>query len=145
MGKAGIMIRVSVNGESVQFSSKLDIEPELWDTTNRKMIGTMSKLANGVPIEMVSKMSGHTNIITTQIHARLTHDKIGRGMQAWAGVESCFLMPVPKIGRSRILPEVDSVICMLGTGSRDTIPATRLCRRRRIGFSSVFHIMLSVP
>ena len=40
MGKAGIMIRVSVNGESVQFSSKLDIEPELWDATNQKMIGT---------------------------------------------------------------------------------------------------------
>ncbi|WP_302347557.1 site-specific integrase [uncultured Alistipes sp.] len=40
MGKAGIMIRVSVNGESVQFSSKLDIEPQVWDTTNQKMIGT---------------------------------------------------------------------------------------------------------
>ena len=40
MGKAGIMIRVTVNGESVQFSSKLDIEPQLWDATNQKMIGT---------------------------------------------------------------------------------------------------------
>lgn len=40
MGKAGIMIRVSVNGESVQFSSKLDIEPQLWDTTNQKMLST---------------------------------------------------------------------------------------------------------
>ncbi len=39
-GKAGIMIRVSVNGESVQFSTKLDIVPELWDATNQKMIGT---------------------------------------------------------------------------------------------------------
>lgn len=39
-GKIGIMIRVSVNGESVQFSSKLDIEPELWDATNQKMLGT---------------------------------------------------------------------------------------------------------
>lgn len=38
-GKIGIMIRVSVNGESVQFSSKLDIEPELWDATNQKMLG----------------------------------------------------------------------------------------------------------
>ena len=40
MGKAGIMIRVSVNGESVQFSSKLDIEPELWDATHQKMLGS---------------------------------------------------------------------------------------------------------
>ncbi len=34
------MIRVTVNGESVQFSSKLDIELEVWDATNQKMIGT---------------------------------------------------------------------------------------------------------
>ena len=38
-GKIGIMIRVTVNGESVQFSSKLDIDPELWDATCQKMIG----------------------------------------------------------------------------------------------------------
>ena len=43
-GKVGIMIRVTVNGESVQFSSKLDIEPELWDATNQKMLG-MTKAA----------------------------------------------------------------------------------------------------
>jgi len=30
-GKAGIMIRLSVNGKVSQFSSKLDIEPKLWD------------------------------------------------------------------------------------------------------------------
>ncbi len=33
-GKAGIMIRVTVNGESVQFSAKLDIEPQ-WKTQAR--------------------------------------------------------------------------------------------------------------
>ena len=32
-GKAGIMIRLSLNGEISQFSSKLDIEPDKWDTT----------------------------------------------------------------------------------------------------------------
>lgn len=29
-GKAGIMIRLSLNGEISQFSSKLDIEPDKW-------------------------------------------------------------------------------------------------------------------
>ena len=30
-GKSGIMIRLTVNGEIVQFSSNLDVVPELWD------------------------------------------------------------------------------------------------------------------
>ena len=36
-GKAGIMIRLSVNGEVSQFSSKLDIELELWDVKSEKL------------------------------------------------------------------------------------------------------------
>ena len=35
-GKAGIMIRLTVNGEIAQFSSKLDVEPDLWDINSRK-------------------------------------------------------------------------------------------------------------
>lgn len=46
---------------------------------------TAMTLAKGVPIETVSKMLGHTNIVTTQIYARITNDKIGRDMQALAG------------------------------------------------------------
>ena len=38
-GKAGIMIRLTVNGDMVQFSSKLDIEPSLWDTKAGKAAG----------------------------------------------------------------------------------------------------------
>lgn len=33
----------------------------------------------------VSKMLGHTNIVTTPIYARITNDKIGRDMQTLAG------------------------------------------------------------
>ena len=36
-GKAGIMIRLTVNGEIAQFSSKLDVEPDLWDVNSQKM------------------------------------------------------------------------------------------------------------
>lgn len=38
-GKAGIMIRVTVNGELSQFSSKLDIEPDRWDVKNGRAKG----------------------------------------------------------------------------------------------------------
>ena len=38
-GKAGIMIRITINGEMVQFSSKLSIEPSLWDTHGGKAKG----------------------------------------------------------------------------------------------------------
>ena len=35
-GKAGIMIRLTVNGEIAQFSSKLDVEPDLCDINSIK-------------------------------------------------------------------------------------------------------------
>lgn len=42
-GKAGIMIRLTVNGEIAQFSSKLDVEPDLWDVNSQKMQGNSLK------------------------------------------------------------------------------------------------------
>ena len=45
----------------------------------RHTFATMS-LSEGVPIESVSKMLGHTNIKTTQIYARITNKKIEQDM-----------------------------------------------------------------
>ena len=39
-------------------------------------------LSQGVPIETVSQMLGHTNIQTTQIYAKITNEKISRDMAA---------------------------------------------------------------
>jgi hypothetical protein len=44
-GKAGIMIRITLNGEICQFCSKLEIAPELWDTKKGKAL----KLPNLMP------------------------------------------------------------------------------------------------
>jgi len=41
---------------------------------------TSVTLANGVPIETVSKMLGHTSLKTTQIYARIVDSKISRDM-----------------------------------------------------------------
>ena len=51
---------------------------------SRHTFATMT-LSNGVSIESVSKMLGHTNIATTQIYARITDNKIGNEMIVFAG------------------------------------------------------------
>jgi site-specific recombinase XerD len=47
----------------------------------RHSFATTITLSNGVPIETVSKMLGHTNIKTTQIHSKVVDLKISGDMQ----------------------------------------------------------------
>ncbi len=42
-GKSGIMIRLTINGETLQFSSKLEVEPGLLDVKGQKMSGSSLK------------------------------------------------------------------------------------------------------
>ena len=48
----------------------------------RHAFATTVTLENGVPIESVSKMLGHTNVKTTQIYARITDTKVSNDMEA---------------------------------------------------------------
>ncbi len=48
---------------------------------SRHTFATTVTLSQGVPLETVSKMLGHTSIKTTQIYAKITRDKIGRDME----------------------------------------------------------------
>lgn len=50
----------------------------------RHSFATSITLSNGVPIESVSKMLGHTNIRTTQIYAKITDRKISKDMDMLA-------------------------------------------------------------
>lgn len=47
----------------------------------RHTFATTVALSNGVPIESVSKMLGHTSIRTTQIYAKVVEHKLSEDMQ----------------------------------------------------------------
>ena len=46
----------------------------------RHTLATTVTLTNGVPIESVSKMLGHSKISTTQIYAKVIEKKVGEDM-----------------------------------------------------------------
>lgn len=54
-------------------------KPVTWHQS-RHTFATSVCLSNGVPIETLSKMMGHTSIKTTQIYAKITEDKINHDM-----------------------------------------------------------------
>lgn len=56
------------------------IDKDLTFHMARHTFATIITLQNGVPIESVSKMLGHTNIQTTQIYARILDNKISSDM-----------------------------------------------------------------
>ncbi|MDP2336430.1 MAG: tyrosine-type recombinase/integrase, partial [Bacteroidota bacterium] len=47
----------------------------------RHTFATTVTLTNGVPIESVSKMLGHSKISTTQIYAKVVEKKLGEDMK----------------------------------------------------------------
>ena len=51
---------------------------------SRHSFATLICLSNGVPIETISKMMGHSSIRTTQIYAEITHQKVNSDMSRLA-------------------------------------------------------------
>ncbi|WP_418509566.1 tyrosine-type recombinase/integrase [Corallibacter sp.] len=64
-----------------EVTKKLKIEKHLTFHIARHTFATTVTLSNGVPIETVSKLLGHTKIATTQIYARVIERKVSDDMQ----------------------------------------------------------------
>jgi site-specific recombinase XerD len=64
-----------------EVTKKLEIEKHLTFHIARHTFATTVTLSNGVPIETVSKLLGHTKIATTQIYAKVIEQKISMDMQ----------------------------------------------------------------
>ncbi len=76
-GKFNIMIRVSVNGEVSQFSSKLDIEPKFWDVKLGKAAGNsmQARRLNSLLEDIRTSLRNHYREI--EVHeAYVTAEKI---------------------------------------------------------------------
>ena len=72
------------NGLRLIFTCSLSLALPCIFHQSRHSCATSVLLANGVPIETVSRILGHTNIRTTQIYARITDLKVSGDMEMLA-------------------------------------------------------------
>ena len=84
LGKKGRLLPIpsnqKVNDYLKEIATLCGIEKNLSYHLARHTFATTITLSNGVPIETVSKILGHSSIKTTQIYARITDTKIGHDM-----------------------------------------------------------------
>lgn len=76
-----IISNQKVNEYLKEIASICSINKSLTFHVARHSCATSVLIANGVPIETVSKILGHTNIRTTQIYARITDVKVSNDME----------------------------------------------------------------
>jgi site-specific recombinase XerD len=83
--KTGALLPVKsnqkMNAYLKEIASICGIKKELTMHIARHTFATTVTLSNGVPIETVSKMLGHTKLVTTQIYAKVLENKVSEDMQ----------------------------------------------------------------
>jgi site-specific recombinase XerD len=70
-----------MNAYLKEIATLCGIKKELTMHIARHTFATTVTLSNGVPIETVSKMLGHTKLATTQIYAKVLEHKVSEDMQ----------------------------------------------------------------
>ena len=71
-----VMSNAKYNLYLKEIASACGIEKRVTSHTARHTMATTICLANGVPIESVAKVLGHSNVRTTQLYAKITDDKL---------------------------------------------------------------------
>nr|WP_121272855.1 site-specific integrase [Pedobacter schmidteae] len=69
-----------MNEYLVEIAALSGVNKTLGNRIAKRTFGTTVTLTNGVPIESVSKMLGHTNIRTTQLYAKVLDNKVSEDM-----------------------------------------------------------------
>lgn len=77
-----VLSNQKMNSYLKEIASVCGIDKELTFHIARHTFATTVTLSNGVPIETVSKMLGHTNIKTTQHYAKILDKKVSDDMSA---------------------------------------------------------------
>ena len=77
----GLITNQRMNGYLKEIADLCKIKKNLTFHLARHTFATTVTLSNGVPIESVSKMLGHTSIRTTQIYAKVVEHKLSEDMQ----------------------------------------------------------------
>jgi Site-specific recombinase XerD len=95
-----VLSNQKMNSYLKEIGDLCEIKKNLTFHLARHTFATTITLSQGVPIETVSKMLGHTNIKTTQIYARITDNKIGHDMNVLSGklkeMEDAFQVQINK-------------------------------------------------
>ena len=81
-----VLSNQKMNAYLKEIADLCDINKELTYHIARHTFATTITLSNGVPIESVSKMLGHTNIKTTQHYAKILDKKVSEDMSALRNV-----------------------------------------------------------
>lgn len=76
-----VLSNQKMNAYIKEIADVCDIKKNLTFHLARHTFATTVTLTNGVPIESVSKMLGHTNLKTTQHYAKILDMKVGNDMQ----------------------------------------------------------------
>lgn len=69
-----------MNEYLVEIAALAGVDKTLGNRIAKRTFATTVTLMNGVPIESVSKMLGHTNLRTTQLYAKILDEKVGNDM-----------------------------------------------------------------
>jgi len=81
-----VITNEKVNLYLKEIADAVGIKKNLTFHMARHTFATTVTLSNGVPIETVSKLLGHTKLTTTQIYARVLEEKLSQDMNALQGI-----------------------------------------------------------